>query len=329
MITTKDLARECGVSLSTVQRALHNNGRINAETKKRILDKALELNYQPDLVARTLVSGKSMTIGMIVPFFDNQYYPRLCNSLAEQVSKQGYILNIQLHEDNKNLEKNIVTMLQGNHVDGIIFNPINKGTNLLDMIEKLHTNGCLLGLDEVDNCPIPCVGNDEKEAGKLAAEYIINRAYEDIVFVVPTLYDKDGQYNFGHHKRLEGILEVTEKNNIEPIIIHGSDYVKQIKTVFEKKDLKKPAILCSGEVFAFKVINNLINLGKKVRKDYGIMTFDHSELLETFNINLTSINNNVEEIGRQAGNIMVNMCKGKKVEPRTCIDVQIIEGDTL
>ena len=66
-----------------------------------------------------------------------------------------------------------------------------------------------------------------------------------------------------------------------------------------------------------------------MRKDYGIMTFDHSELLETFNINLTSINNNVEEIGRQAGNIMVNMCKGKKVEPRTCIDVQIIEGDTL
>ena len=73
----------------------------------------------------------------------------------------------------------------------------------------------------------------------------------------------------------------------------------------------------------------MINLGKKVRKDYGIMTFDHSELLETFNINLTSINNNVEEIGRQAGNIMVNMCKGKKVEFRTCIDVQIIEGDTL
>ena len=48
----------------------------------------------------------------------------------------------------------------------------------------------------------------------------------------------------------------------------------------------------------------MVNLGKKVRKDYGIMTFDHSELLETFNINLTSINNNVEEIGRQAGNIM-------------------------
>lgn len=329
LITTKDLARECGVSLSTVQRALHNNGRINAETKKKILDKALELNYQPDLVARTLVSGKSMTIGMIVPFFDNQYYPRLCNSLAEQVSKQGYILNIQLHEDNKNLEKNIVSMLQGNHVDGIIFNPINKGKNLLNMIEKLHTNGCLLGLDEVENCPIPCVGNDERQAGKVAAEYIINKGYKDIVFVVPTLYDKDGQYNFGHHKRLEGILEVTGNHNIQPIIIHGTDYVQQVKNVFENKEIEKPAILCSGEVFAFKVINNLMNLGKKVRQDYGIMTFDHSELLETFNVNLTSVNNNVEEIGRQAGDIMVKMCNGEKVESRTCIDVHIVEGDTL
>ena len=122
---------------------------------------------------------------------------------------------------------------------------------------------------------------------------------------------------------------MTGNHNIQPIIIHGTDYVQQVKTVFENKEIAKPAILCSGEVFAFKVINDLMNIGKKARQDYGIMTFDHSELLETFNVNLTSVNNNVEEIGRQAGDIMVKMCNGEKVESRTCIDVHIVEGDTL
>lgn len=328
MVTTKDIARECGVSLSTVQRALHNSGRISEETKKKILEKAAELNYQPDLVARTLVSGKSMTIGMIVPFFDNQYYPRLCNALAEQVSTQGYILNIQLHEDNKELEKKIVNLLQQNHVDGIILNPINKGKDLLEIINGLRTNCCLLGIDEVENCLIPCVGNDEKEAAKVSTRYIVKKGYKELIFIVPTLYDKDGEYNFGHHKRVEGVIEASKEFGITPTIVSGEDYMGQIQRIMEK-DAGKPAILCSGEVFAFNVINVLSEMNLEIRKDYGIMTFDHSKLLETFKINMTSINNNVEDIGKIAGDIMVKMCNGEKVKNRMRVEFEIVEGDTL
>lgn len=329
MVTTKDIARECGVSVSTVQRALHNNGRINEETKKKILDKAVELNYQPDLIARTLVSGKSMSIGMIVPFFDNQYYPRLCNAVAKQVSKKGYILNIQLHEDDKKLEKKIVHMLQGNHVDGIIWNPINKGNDLMEILKTIHTNCCLLGIDEFEKCPVPCIGNDEKDAGKKATEYILKKGYSDIIFVVPPLYDKDGQYNFGHHRRLEGVLESTEKANVVPIIISGDDYLEQLISIFSSNDLSRPAILCSGEVFALNVINALNRINKRSKEDYGIMTFDHSEFLESFNMNINSVNNNVEQIGEKVGNIMVEMCNGKLVGQRNCVEFSILDGDTL
>lgn len=329
MATTKDIARECGVSLSTVQRALHNNGRISEKTRKIILDKAKELNYQPDLVARTLVSGKSMQIGLIVPFFDNQYYPRLCNSLAEQVSKEGYILNILLHEGDKELEKKTINMLQGNHVDGIILNPINKGKDLLQILNTMHTKCCLLGIDEVDSCPIPCVGNDEIKAGRAAMEHIIKKGYEDIIFVVPTLFDADGVYNFGHHRRLDGVLESAKKANLSPIVIDSNDYKQQIEKIFVESKLKKPAILCSGEVFALGVINVLAALNKKIGIDYGIMTFDHSKSLEALNMTMTSINNNVEEIGAKAGKIMVKMCNNEQVIKRTSIGFEIIDGDTL
>ena len=329
MVTTKDLARECGVSLTTVQRALHNNGRINEKTKEKILEKAKELNYQPDLIARTLVSGKSMQIGLIVPFFDNQYYPRLCNSLAEQVSKEGYILNILLHEDDKELEKKTINMLQGNHVDGIILNPINKGEDLLEILRTMHTNCCLLGIDEVDDCPIPCVGNDETKAGKAAMEYILQKGYRDVIFVVPTLHDADGVYNFGHHRRLDGILESAKKENVTPIIISSADYKQRILELFVNKKLKKPAILCSGEVFALGIISALAGLKKKIGIDYGIMTFDHSKSLEALNMNMTSIDNKVEEIGAKAGELMVQMCNDKDVVNRVSIGFEIIEGDTL
>ena len=64
-ITTKDLADICGVSRTTVTRALHGTGRINTETKQMILETAQRLGYEPDLAARSLVSGKSMMIGVI------------------------------------------------------------------------------------------------------------------------------------------------------------------------------------------------------------------------------------------------------------------------
>ena len=90
-ITTKDLAEICGVSRTTVNRALQGTGRIKEETKRRILDTAKQLGYEPDLVARSLVSGKSMMIGVIIVDLKNQYYPKMVNAIAERVLEDNYI----------------------------------------------------------------------------------------------------------------------------------------------------------------------------------------------------------------------------------------------
>ena len=104
-ITTKDLAEICGVSRTTVNRALQGTGRIKEETKRRILDTAKQLGYEPDLVARSLVSGKSMMIGVIIVDLKNQYYPKMVNAIAERVLEDNYILNITIHRDDKDGEK--------------------------------------------------------------------------------------------------------------------------------------------------------------------------------------------------------------------------------
>ncbi len=146
-ITTKDLAELCGVSRATVARALNGNGRISEETKRRILETAEKYEYEPDLVARSLVSGRSMTIGVIIVDLENQYFPKIVDAIAKRVLQDNYILNITVHGDDKEMERKLVRTLVGHHVDALIISPINKGEDFYKMMEKVRVPYCVLGLD--------------------------------------------------------------------------------------------------------------------------------------------------------------------------------------
>lgn len=328
--TTKDIAKACGVSLTTVQRALHGNGRINEKTKQQILDMAKQLSYQPNLVARTLVSGKSKTVGAIIPTLDNMYYSTICHWLTIEVAKCGYMLNILVHEDDKKMEKQMIQMLEGHHVDGIILNPINKGDDLIEILNSIKTKCLLLGMNTLEDSPCPYIGNDEYRAGYEVADHILNKGYRHILFVTPTLKDKDGVYNYSHYLRLSGIKKRMNESNLEPDVISTWEFSRPIMEYLQKIDDGKPAILTTGEVFAFMVMKELYLTGREPGRDYGIMTFDHTRLAAfNWNIRLTSLDNDPMQIGIEAGKKMLNMIDGKDEEDNTEVPFHIVEGNTL
>lgn len=328
--TTKDIARECGVSLSTVQRALHSNGRINEETKNKILETAKRLNYQPDMVARSLVSGKSKTIGAIIPTLDNMYYSTICHWLTIEVAKQGYMLNILVHEDDKKMEKKMIQTLASHHVDGIILNPINKGQDLVNILRGITCKGLLLGMNTLENSPFPYIGNDEYRAGYEATDYILAHGYRSLVFIAPTLQDRDGVYNYSHQLRLAGIRDRMHENNLEPVVIDTWEYPQLIARTIVEMGAAKPAILCTGEVFAFETMKCLYLTGREPGRDYGIMTFDYTSLAAfNWNIRLAALDNRPNEIGNEAGKIMLRMIDGDAVDTNTVIPFHIVDGNTL
>ena len=102
-ITAKELAQMCGVSRMTVHRALTDTGRINPQTKELILAKAKECGYRPDLLARGLVKRQTFYIGVVVLDVNNRYFSQLLSAIGMDARKQGYFVNITLHEQNKDM----------------------------------------------------------------------------------------------------------------------------------------------------------------------------------------------------------------------------------
>ena len=135
-VTINDIARICGVSRTTVIRALNGTGRISDATKARIRQTAQENGYRPDLLARGLAMSRTYTIGVVVLNVMNQHFAQIVNAVEERSRNNGYGVNIMLHGQDPALEQQQVNRLLDYHVDGIILSSVNAEGSYADMLKK-------------------------------------------------------------------------------------------------------------------------------------------------------------------------------------------------
>lgn len=326
-ITTKQLAELCGVSRTTIHRALHDTGRIKPETKELILKMAKEYGYQPDLLARGLVKGKTYTIGVVVLGVDNRYFSQVLDGVLLEANKNSYSVNITLHSKNKKIEKDQISRLVSYRVDGIILSSVNKGEEYVEFLKGLKVP--VVTIDNRIAKGIPFIGIDNEKITEKATNVIINKGYERIVFVCPPLEDKELENVYVHEKRTKGFMNATRKHGkIETILIDHWNYSHQALKIVEESD-RKTAFFCTGDMIALELIQYLKEHGKTILKDYGIMGYDNIDLLRYMSPRLSTIDNCAQSVAKEAVNLLLDLMKGRKVDTNRIIEAKLIEGETI
>lgn len=326
-ITTKDIAQICGVSRSTVSRALNNEGRINPETKKKILKVAKEHGYRPDLLARGLVTGKTMHIGVVVFDVNNRYFAQMISAIEIEARKHGYFVNITLHQKDKDMEKELLKRLVDYHVDGIILSPVNKGDKYGEFLKGLNTPVVVIGNKVSED--IPYVGINEEKAAEEATQKLISSGYERIIFVCPPLADRSEENIYTHEQRKNGFKKaMLDYPNIISEEIGTWNYIDVIDD-YLAIDNKKTAFFCSGDIFALNIIKHFRIKGKEVKKDYGIIGFDSIDMLDYMTPKLTTIYDSVDEVSLKAVNLLIDLMNDKIIENENLVDHKLIDGETI
>lgn len=326
-VTTKDLARICGVSRMTVTRALNGTGSIRPETKQMILDKAAELGYAPDLVARSLVKGRSYMIGVVVVDLRNVYFPGIVDSISQYAKSRGYMVNICTHEDDKEMEKKLIQTLKGYHVDGLILNCINKGEEFENLLLELDIPYVLLGYKSM---PRSCtVGIDDYGSAREAMRYITEHGYREVLFVAPSLFDPDGVPNIGHKDRYAGALAGAKEAGISLRLICGSDFMDQILEYMIEGHQAKPLFLCSGDVFAADVMRGLKRAGYRNPEDYGVMGYDKTPFYQDLDRPLTTVDNKGPLCGYFAAKSLIDRIEGLETEKDIEVAYDLVDGQTI
>jgi len=135
-VTMLDIARGLNVSVVTVSKVLRNKGKISLATRNRVLRRAKKLNYQTNWIARSLVTRRTFTIGLLLPDFTHPFFAEIAKAVAETVRPHGYHVIISYFEENPQLEKNEAESLLARQVDGLILASAQSGASAFEQILK-------------------------------------------------------------------------------------------------------------------------------------------------------------------------------------------------
>ena len=185
-VTIKDVAKAAGVSPSTVTRVIQNKSTISDDTKKRVRKTMKELNYHPNLNARSLVSSYTQVIGLVLPddsdaFYQNPFFPSVLRGIAQVASENHYAIQIATGKDEKERLNAISQMVYGKRVDGLIFLYAQENDPLVKLVSEEQFPFLILGKSLSPF--IPLVDNDNIQAGFDATEYFIKKGCNRIAFI--------------------------------------------------------------------------------------------------------------------------------------------------
>lgn len=329
-ITTKEIARLCGVSRGTVDRALNNRPGISPETGEHIRRMAEELGYRPHQLARGLVKGKTYSIGVVVFDLYNTFFAQLLNAISERAREMGYFVYITLTDKNPQQEKDCIDHLVNGRVDGLVLCPVHQGG---DYVEYLKDTGIpiLTVMNTLENSGFPHVGIDDYQKMADVTKFVLSRGYTRIAYLAPPLSQEGKSNIYCQKRRYEGFADtmVEAGSAIEHQVFTSRNYGDIVRYLAEGQPGKN-MVICSSDVFSLEIMDYLKRHDVKIPQDIGVMGFDNNENIRFVEPPLTTVSIPIREIGRCAAQQLITLLETGEVPPeRTFFDCEMVSGETV
>src|ERR1700719_1660041 len=169
----KDIARDLGVSVITISKVLRNHPDVGDETRERVLARVKELDYQPNLAARSLVTGRTYLVGLVVPDLLHPFFAEIAKSLSEALRKSGYYLIVSSSEEDPEMEEQEINQLLARRLDILIVASCRSTVDLFFRIERQKTPYVLIDRS-LPGLAANVVGVDDEVVGRLATSHLID-----------------------------------------------------------------------------------------------------------------------------------------------------------
>ena len=309
----QDIANKLGVSKGTVSLVLSGKAkgsRISEEMRRKVKNMANKMNYQPNEIARSLSTGMTMSIGVVVTDISNEFFGHLTFHIQEQAKKYGYTVIIT--NTNENLEEfeNAITILLNKQIDGIIIVPVDEGQKVAE---------------KIINRRVPMVQID-RYYPDINANYIIVDNYKTSSEVTELLIKNGCRriaiicYDINLNALLErrrGCADMLEQHGLlDPALIKNIDYQNQEEEIKQAiVDLKNTPdkvdaiFFCSRKVFIAGV-KYMYQEEIKIPEEMQVICFDKIETFSIANIPINYIEQPIKEMGEKAVEILMEQING-------------------
>jgi LacI family transcriptional regulator len=310
----RDIARDLGVSIGTVSKVLRNHPDISAETRERVQKRMAELSYRPNLAARALVTGRTYTVGLVVPDLVHPFFGEVAASLSKALRAKGYSLIISSSEEDLELERRGVEHLLARHVDALILASALPTSELSSYIANQTTPFVLIDR-RPGNGKVSFVGADDEAIGELATEHLIAVGCRRVAHIGgPAISTAIGRLR-GYRNALQrhGLpvnpdYVVSRERGDEASDVSGYEAMKQLLS----REPAPDGVFCYNDPTAMGAMQAAIEAGVRIPQDLALVGSGNVRYAKFLRVPLSTIDQQSEAIGEQAARLALKFVESKK-----------------
>ena len=329
MAGIKEVARKAGVSISTVSNVMNEKKPVSPELKARVYEAIEELQYEVNPVGRGLKSNKTNQVGVIVPSFNQVYFPAVLQGIHEAGIKYGYTILVFETNGDVDLEKQHVRFLQHSWSDGIILASYANGENISDRkyIRSLLERGNkkkvmpVVSLENVLDPGIDAVVIDNRKAASTAVNHLISLGHRSIAHIAAPKRFQTGNL------RLEGYRSTMQAAGftVDEDLIAVGDYspISGYRAMKEllKKGKEFSAVFAATDQMGIGAIRALLDEGHRIPEDVAVIGIDNNFPSTLITPSLSSVNLPKYDLGYQAMHLLNERMKEPN-RPRCVITLE-------
>ncbi|MEU8134179.1 LacI family DNA-binding transcriptional regulator [Streptodolium elevatio] len=314
MATTgiKDVARHAGVSVGTVSNVLNRPDRVSEATRSRVLRAIDELGFVRNDSARSLRSGRTNALGLIVLDVANPFFTDVARGVEDVSSRRGTVVILCNSDDSVVKQETYLQVLQEQRVRGVLVTPAHDSALPVD---ALRTRGmAVVLLDRSGDRPDLCsVAVDDEAGGQLATEHLLAAGHDDFAFVSGPLTIRQCEERRrgmrralrGAGLRLSGAVRDVQVSGMNAR--SGAEAARRL-LADGKKGLPS-AVLCANDLLAMGFMREMLRAGVRIPQDVALVGYDDIEFAAAAAIPITSVRQPTYQLGQTAAELLLDECE--------------------
>ena len=331
--TLKYIAKELGVSVSTVSRALNGKSVVKEATRDRILSAAKKYNYVPNEVARSLQKSSTNTIAVVLPDVSETFFGTIVKELERVVAREGYMIILADTHEKADKERKYLDMLFKRRIDALVLATVDLGG---DSVKTFIERGVPVVF--IDNVPsisdIDSITVDNVSSGHIAIDYLCERGHTRIATIIGSKEETTGT------ERLLGYKNALAEHGIdysESLVAfgdykHQSGYDAMNELLSRREECPFTAVYVTSEKMTYGALKAIRDRGLSVPEDISVVGFDIHNHTDDRRQKITTICQPEELIGSKVGELLVKRLSEEKSDfsaERKLLQPYLEKGDTV
>ncbi|NLO09540.1 MAG: LacI family transcriptional regulator [Clostridiales bacterium] len=321
-ITIGDIAKDLGLSKTTISRAISGKGRIGAETKQRVQEYILEHNYRPNLVAKGLAQSKTYNIGVVLPADANlteiPFFQSCLMGICEAAASMDYdVLITTVTDDDISLLKRLI---DNQKVDGVVLTRSLVHDLPAEYLKEIGIPFVLIGTSEDED--IVQIDSDHEAGCCELTTFVLKTGCERVALLAGNQNHMVNRSRYQGYKK--AFLETDKEINNDLVFLNLNNNILIQKAVNYVLERGVDCILCSDDFICSKVITHLEDKKIAIPDKVKVASYYNSNHLENHNPPITALNISIKELGITAGKHLIKIITGEPASHKSLVNYEIV-----